>query len=163
MFFCSFELYAVTRTSLCHLLGCMAGGGGGGGLFTVSATRGTVILFFVRIRAVLLLPYVSFLTFVCYLLTVWCFFGMIISVVDCRQSGSTYNVESSFVEQRQTCTGVSVVCYVCLTGGKSSSVFRYTQNKCNITGVWLSAFYSCKTSVISQEYGSVLSTVAKQV
>jgi len=35
---------------------------------------------------------------------------MIISVVDSRQSGCSYNVKSSFVEKRRTCYRVSVVC-----------------------------------------------------
>jgi len=41
-------------------------------------------------------------------------FGMIIYVVGCTQSACSYNVESSFVEYRRTCTNVcyrvTVVC-----------------------------------------------------
>jgi hypothetical protein len=73
-------------------------GGTGGGLFKESVTHGIIVLFSVCIGAVLLLRNALFRMFVCFHRTLWCFFGIIISVVDCRHSSCSYNVESSFVE-----------------------------------------------------------------
>jgi len=56
-----------------HIIMPSSGGMGGGGLFKVSATRGVVILFFVRIGAALLLRNASFHTFLCFLRTLCCF------------------------------------------------------------------------------------------
>ena len=66
----------------------------GGDLFIVSVTRGIVVPFFVSIGAVLLLRNASFRTFVCFRRNSVLFCGLIISDVDCRQSGCSYNVES---------------------------------------------------------------------
>jgi len=52
--------------------------------FQTHSTRGIVVLFFVRIGAVLLLQNFSFRRFVCFCWTLCCFYGMIISVVDSR-------------------------------------------------------------------------------
>ena len=59
MFFCSLKLNVVICTSLCRLLGVWRGEA----LFKVSITRGIVVVFFVRIGAVLLLQNASFRTF----------------------------------------------------------------------------------------------------
>jgi len=94
--------------SLCCLLG--EGGGGRGGFhFIVSVTRSIVVLFLVRTGAVLLLRkhYVLYACVFCFRRILCCFYGMITSVVGCRQSGCSNNVESSSAEYRRTCTSVS--------------------------------------------------------
>ena len=90
MFFCSTKLDAVTCTSLCCLLGV-----GWGSLFIilVSVTRGIVVLFFVRIGAVLARN-AAFRTFSSYCVL---FCGLNISVVECRQSGCSYTGADKFL------------------------------------------------------------------
>jgi hypothetical protein len=61
----------------------------GKALFIGNITRVIVV----HIGAILLLRNASFRTFVYFRRTLYCFFGMILSVVDCRQSGFSYIVE----------------------------------------------------------------------
>ena len=89
---------------------------GGGLYFIISVTSSIVVLFLVRIGAVLLLRkhFVLYASILCFLRTLCCFYGMIISVVGCRQSSCSYNMDSSSAEYRRTCTSVckhvSVAC-----------------------------------------------------
>jgi hypothetical protein len=78
---------------------------GGGSLF-YSVTRSKVVLFLVRNGAFIIAK--RFESYICMFSLNPLFFLMIISVVDCRQSSCFYNVESSIVEYRRTCTSV---CY----------------------------------------------------
>ena len=93
MFCRSLKLDVVICTSLCSLLRVWEGGGA---YFIVHVTSNIVVLFLVRNGAVLFFsskPYI---------------FLMIIPVVDCTETSCSYNVESSIVEYRRTCTSV---CY----------------------------------------------------
>jgi hypothetical protein len=64
------------------------GMGGGELYFVVSATRSVVVLFLVRIGAVLLLQkhFMLYTCTFCFRRTLCCFYGMIISVVGSRQT-----------------------------------------------------------------------------
>ena len=103
-------LFLKIGCSYIHIITPSLGGRGRGLYFTVSVTRGIIALFLVTIAAVLLLPkhLVLYVCMFCVRRTVCCFYGMITSVVDCRKSSRSYNVESRFAEQRRTCTSV---CY----------------------------------------------------
>ena len=76
-------------------------GGKGGFLFKVSATRGIVVPI-LRTYWSCFIIMKRFVSYVCMCssnsVCFFFFFGMIIYVVDCRQSICSYNVESSFVE-----------------------------------------------------------------
>ena len=109
MFFCSIKLDAVICTSLCRLLGIW----GGSLIYSKCRTRYS--------RSILRKHWSSFIiakrfvSQVCvFSLNCVLFCGMIVSVVDCRQSSCSYSAESSCVEQRRNCTSVcyrvSVVC-----------------------------------------------------
>jgi hypothetical protein len=89
------------QCSYMHIIMPSSGEEGRGGLyFIVSVTRSVVVLFLVLIGAVLLLRkhFALYTCMLCFRRTLWCFYGMIISVFCCRQSNFSYNVESSFAE-----------------------------------------------------------------
>jgi hypothetical protein len=102
-------------------------GGMGGLYFIISFTSNIVVLFLVRIGAVLLLRkhFVSHACTLCFRRTLYCFYGMIISVVGCRQSSCSYNVDSSSAEYRRTCTSVCKhVSFACLFVPKKLNYLR---------------------------------------
>jgi hypothetical protein len=100
---CSIKLDAVICTSLCRPRG---GGRRGGRIYIKCHTRYS--------RSILSTYWSCFIVAKRFLSYVYMFssnsgllFGLIISVLNCRQSGCSYNVESSFVEKRRTCTTFS--------------------------------------------------------
>jgi hypothetical protein len=102
MFFCSIKLDSFICTPLCCLLGVLGGRG-----LIYSKCHTLYIHFILRTFWSFFIIAKRFVSYVCmFSSNSVLFFELTVSVVDCRQSGCSHNVESSFVEERRTCTSV---------------------------------------------------------